>query len=428
MGNMLRSPLFLMALTIFIDFTGFGLVIPLLPFWAQHLGASPVGVGLILTIYALAQFLCTPILGALSDRYGRKRIICISLCIEVISFALTALAHTLPMLLVARAVGGIGASNIGSAQAVVSDVTPPERRAAGMGAIGAAIGLGFVVGPALGGLFSPHDELTPFWIALGLALGNALLVLWLLPETRKQRRDTAISSKSRHVLLSGWGKVSRNPAILSLVLVNLLYTLAFTGMETVFPLLTQKNFGWHATQNGYVFTYVGIVIVLMQGGLVGRLVKRWGERNLMLGGLVLLGCGLLMLIRSTNLAILLIAVGILSIGDGAVTPTSSAVLSLLTPDGEQGEILGFSQGLGGLGRTIGPLIAGALFTLQPGAPFLAGGVFALLAIAITLPVMTNIQRSIESHKSVAGQQSIREAEQGDAFEASQHKLAHPSRP
>src|SRR5205807_1184529 len=141
MGKMVRSPLFLMALTIFIDFTGFGLVIPLLPFWAQRLGANPVGVGLILTTYALAQFLFTPILGALSDRYGRKRIILLSLCIEVISFALTALASSLPMLLIARVVGGIGASNIGSAQAVVSDVTPPEKRAAGMGTIGAAIGM-----------------------------------------------------------------------------------------------------------------------------------------------------------------------------------------------------------------------------------------------------------------------------------------------
>lgn len=411
MGKIVRSPLFLMALTIFIDFTGFGLVIPLLPFWALRLGANPLGVGLIITTYALAQFLCTPLLGTLSDRYGRKRIILISLCIEVVAFALTALAQTLPMLLIARVIGGIGASNIGSAQAVVSDVTPPEKRAAGMGAIGAAIGLGFVVGPALGGLLSPHGELTPFWVAMGLALLNALLVLLLLPETRERQDGTSAAHEGLGVLFSGWSKVSHNTAILSLVLVNLLYTLAFTGMETVFPLLTQKNFGWHATQNGYVFTYVGLVIVLMQGGLIGRLVKRWGERNLMLGGLVLLGLGLLMLIWSSSLALLLIAVGLLSIGDGAVTPTSSAVLSLLTPAEEQGEILGLSQGLGGLGRVIGPVIAGALFTLSPGAPFLAGGAFAALAILVTLPALSSIQRAIESHMQEARQQPAREGAQ-----------------
>lgn len=398
MDKMLRSPLFLMALTIFIDFTGFGLVIPLLPFWAEHLGANPLGVGLILTTYALAQFLCTPILGLLSDRYGRRRIILLSLCIEVLSFGLTAGANSLPFLLFARVVGGVGAANIGSAQAVVSDVTPPEKRAAGMGAIGAAIGLGFVVGPALGGVFSPHGEVTPFWIAMGLAMVNALLVFFLLPETRKKQDGSTAPRMGIGILFASWGKVARRGSIASLVLVNLLYTLAFTGMETVFPLLTQRNFAWGARQNGYVFTYVGFLVVLMQGGLVRRLVKRWGERNLMLGGLVFLSLGLLLLVWSSNLALLLIAVGILSLGDGAVTPTSSAVLSLLTPEMEQGEILGFSQGLGGLGRVIGPLIAGSLFALGPDLPFLTAGAFALLAILITLPVMTTIQQTIQARK------------------------------
>lgn len=408
MGKMIRSPLFLMALTIFIDFTGFGLIIPLLPFWAEHLGAGPLGVGLLLTVYALAQLLFTPLLGSLSDRYGRKRIILISLCIEVVSFALTALATTLPILLIARVVGGIGASNIGSAQAVVADVTPPEKRAAGMGTLGAAIGMGFVVGPALGGLFSSGSQTLPFWIALGMALLNALLVFCLLPETRK-RQEHAPTREGLGILFSGWSKVVQHRAIVSLVLVNLLYTLAFTGMETVFPLLTQKNFGWNATQNGYIFTYVGVLIVLMQGGMVRPLVKRWGERNLMLAGLVLLGLGLIMLIWSANLALLFAAVGVLSIGDGAVTPTSSAVLSLISPSDEQGEILGFAQGLGGLGRAVGPIIAGVLFSIGPGIPFLTGGVFAVLAILVTLPAMTRIQQAIESHKIHAQSEAVGKA-------------------
>lgn len=394
MHKFVRSPLFLMALTIFIDFTGFGLVIPLLPFWAEHLGANALGVGLILTTYALAQFLFTPLLGSLSDRYGRKRIIFVSLCIEALAFALTALANSLPLLLIARIISGIGASNIGSAQAVVSDVTPPEKRAAGMGIIGAAIGAGFVVGPALGGLLAPHGEITPFLVALVMALLNALLVLFFLPETRRQQAVQKTSGK----FFVGWNKVMHHGPVLSLVLVNLFYTLAFTGMETVFPLLTQQSFGWSASQNGYVFTYVGLLIIVMQGGLVRQLVKRYGERNLMISGLLLLGAGLLMLIWSTNLAFLLIAVGTLSIGDGAVTPTSAAVLSLLTPAEEQGEILGFAQGLGGLGRAIGPIIAGALFTLGSGVPFLAGSCFALLAILVTLPVMANIQQTLLDRK------------------------------
>src|SRR6266480_1894962 len=184
MSKMVRSPLFLMALTIFIDFTGFGLVIPLLPFWAEHLGAGPAGVGLILTVYALAQFIFTPVLGKLSDHYGRKPVIFSSLLIEAVSFAFTALAGSLPLLLLARFIGGLGASNIGSAQALVADVTPPQGRARGMGMIGAAIGLGFVVGPALGGVLAPLGTAVLFWVAMLVALANALLVLRFLPETR----------------------------------------------------------------------------------------------------------------------------------------------------------------------------------------------------------------------------------------------------
>lgn len=398
MGKLVRSPLPLMALTIFLDFTGFGLIIPLLPFWAEHLGANALGVGSLLATYALAQFLCTPVLGALSDRYGRRRVIIFSLCVEVFSFALTALAGSLPMLLIARVIGGLGASNVGTAQAVIADITPPEKRAAGMGTIGAAIGMGFVVGPAIGGLLASHGEATPFWMAMGMALANMLLVLLLLPETRRQQEGKSSSRMRAGMVLFGRGRSKGNKTVASLVLVNLLFTLAFTGMEAVFPLLTQKNFGWNALQNGYIFTYIGIIIVLMQGGLVRHLVKRLGEFRLMLIGLAVFGLGLLLLTWSVNLALLLTSVGMLSLGDGAVTPTGSAVLSLIASENEQGEILGFAQGLGGLGRACGPLIAGALFSLGSGIPFLAGGLLALLAILVTLPVMPNIQHAVQAQK------------------------------
>src|SRR6266487_5941323 len=194
MHKMTRSPLFLMALTIFIDFAGFGIILPLLPFWAQRFGAGPVGVGLVLTIYALAQFLFTPALGTLSDRYGRRPIILAALLIEALSLALSALSGSLLILLMARFIGGLGASNIGSAQAVVADVTPAEGRARGMGLIGAAIGLGFVVGPALGGLLAPLGPAVPFWAAMGVAIVNALLVILFLPETRHVRTTTMAAS------------------------------------------------------------------------------------------------------------------------------------------------------------------------------------------------------------------------------------------
>jgi multidrug resistance protein len=384
MSRIARSPIFLMALTIFVDFTGFGLIIPLLPFWAKRLGADPLGVGLVLTIYALAQFLFTPVLGSLSDRYGRRPVILASLCVEACGFALTALAGSLPALLAARFIGGLGASNLGSAQAVVADVTPPEGRARGMGMIGAAIGLGFVVGPALGGVLALHGLTAPFWAATVVALLNAALVARFLPETRR-RGSAAVAAAGRGLgaLLGGWRRLGERPLVARLVLVNLLFTIAFTAMEAVFPLLTLHRFGWGATQNGYLFTYIGVIVVVMQGGLVGRLVKRWGERRLLLMGLVVLAAGLALLPVVGGLASLVVALGLLAAGEGAVTPTLSALLSLTSTAETQGEILGVAQGVAGLGRIIGPLVGGALFTaIGAGAPFLVGGVLALVAAGI----------------------------------------------
>ena len=400
MRRAIRSPLFLMGLTVFIDITGFGLVLPLLPFWAQRLGADAFVIGLITTTYALAQFLFTPLLGALSDRYGRRPVILVSLIVEAAAFAMTALAGTLPMLLVARFVGGMGASNIGSAQAVVADVTPPEQRARGMGVIGAAIGLGFVVGPALGGLLATLGAAIPFWVAMGVALLNALLVWRFLPETRAAHEAPPRSKGAR--AFAGWRRALSKPLVARLILINLLFTLAFTAMEAVFALFTQQTFGWNATQNGYVFAYVGVIIVVMQGGLVGRLVKRWGERPLLIGGLALLSVGLILLPFSSSVGILLAALGLLSVGEGAVTPTSSALLSLASPDGRQGETLGLSQGIGSLGRIIGPLAAGWLFlTFGASAPFLAGGMLTVAALLVALPTFGPSSRSSASQTIAA---------------------------
>jgi multidrug resistance protein len=391
MHKMTRSPVFLMALTIFIDFASFGLILPLLPFWAEHLGANPTEVGLILTFYALAQFIFTPLLGVLSDRFGRKPIIVVSLLIEAFSLALSGLAGSLVVLLIARFIGGIGASNIGSAQAVVADVTPPEGRARGMGMIGASIGLGFVVGPAIGGLLSPIGPAVPFMVAMAVAIVNALLVIAFLPETHKERgaAKTGFSAKKGSGLLpSGVGQVLRNTTITRFIMINFLFTMAFTAMEAVFALFSHQRFGWTAKENGYIFTYVGFIVVLMQGGLVGQLVKRFGERTLLIAGLVMLAAGLALLPWSTSLAFILVALGIVSAGNGAVTPTTSALLSLASPHEAQGETLGFAQGIASLGRIVGPLVAGGMYSLVgPGAPFLIGSILTILAILIALPSM-----------------------------------------
>lgn len=381
-----------MALTILIDFTGFGLILPLLPFWAEHVGANPFDIGLLLTMYALAQFIFTPVLGTLSDRYGRRPVIIISLLIEAVSLALTALAGNLPLLFFARFIGGLGASNIGSAQAVVADVTTPAERAKGMGLIGAAIGVGFVIGPALGGVLSPLGAMLPFWVAMCVALVNALLVIVFLPETHAThtRRTEVVARVQRGAgaLFSGWRSALRYPAVLRLIVINLLVTLAFTAMESVFALFAQHNFGWTAVQIGYIFTYVGVIVVIMQGGLVGQLVKRFGEQRLMLAGLVFLAVGLILLAFSVQVALVVIALGILSIGDGAVNPTISTLLSFASSEDAQGETLGLAQGVGGLGRMLGPLAAGSIYALAgPGIPFIVGGMLSIAAALLALPTL-----------------------------------------
>jgi multidrug resistance protein len=391
-----RSPLLLMALTVLIDFTGFGIIIPLLPFWAQHLGASPVQVGLIITVYSLAQFIFLPVLGRLSDRYGRRPIILWSLLIEVVSLALTALSGTLALLLVARFIGGMGAANIGAAQAVVSDTTPPAGRAKGMGFIGAAIGLGFVLGPALGGGLATLGLTAPFWFAAGVALINAALVFFLLPETRTAQTASAAAQRSGS-LWSALMDSLRSPAVARLIAVNLLYTLAFTAMEAMYPLFSQKMFGWGATQNAYIFVFVGVIMVIVQGGLVGRLSKLWGVQSLLLIGLALLSVGLFLLPFGTQLSVMLIAVGVLSAGSGVVSSMSSALASLATPSETQGQTLSLIQSSGGLGRIIGPVAAGWIFAVGgAGAPFVVGGLLAALALLVALPRIALQQPPIEA--------------------------------
>lgn len=412
MNKFFRSPLFLMALTIFIDIAGFGLILPLLPFWAEHLGANPLEVGLILTIYALAQFIFTPILGSLSDRFGRKPIIIGSLLIEAFSLALTGFAGSLTVLLIARFIGGIGASNIGSAQAVVADVTPPEGRARGMGMIGAAIGLGFVIGPAIGGILAPIGPAVPFIVAMVIAIINALLVLLFLPETHNVReisKTNTVSTEQKGILPSGLGQLLRNKTLTRLIVINLLFTTAFTAMEAVFALFSQHMFGWTAKENGYIFAYVGLIIVIMQGGLIGQLVKRFGEQKLLIAGLLMLALGLALLPLSSTLAVMLIALGILSAGNGAVTPTVSALLSLTSPRAVQGKVLGLSQGIASLGRIVGPLIAGSIYSLiGPGAPFILGSVLTFLALLIAFPVIPAVLNHSETAITASNEVTIDE--------------------
>jgi multidrug resistance protein len=375
-----RSPLVVVVIALFLDFVSLTLAMPLLPFWAEHLGATPLMLGGLITAYALAQLACTPALGVLSDRYGRKPVIVTSLLLSGASFALTALAGSLLVLFAARIVGGLGASIVGAAQAVVADRVAPRDQARAMGFIGAAIGLGHVFGPALGGALSTLGTTVPFWVAALLALGNAALVWTLLPETHRPALEGGHVTST-----TSWTSLIRAGSMRRLAVVALVFALVTVVLETVLALFTSRTFGWVAVENGWLFAYLGIVVVVMQLGVVGALAKRTGERRLLVAGLGITGMGLLLLGASRDVPALVAAIGLIGVGSGTVAPLLPTLFSFASPPELRGAVLGFAQGLSGVGRLVGPLLAGGLFTVQVGLPFLASGLLCLLGGFLLLP-------------------------------------------
>ncbi len=370
-----RRVLPLMALTVFIEMAGFALALPMLPFWAQKFGADAFAIGMMMAAYSIAQLIFTPLVGSLSDRFGRRRIIIATLILEALGFIGTALAWSVPTLLLARFIGGIGGSSIGSAQAVVADVTGPEDRARGMGFIGAAIGLGFVVGPAGGALLVFVGPDMPFWGAAAVPLLDALIVALVLPET------LSLGARTKAKVLEF--TPLRLPAVRNLIAVTLLFTIAFAGMETVLPLFTQSALGWGAVENGIAFALVGITMVIIQGGLIGRLVKRYGERALLISGLLLCAGGLVILPLGALFALIILGAGLTTLGYALIYPTSSSLLSYAAPEDRQGVTLSLARSASGLARVIGPAVAGILYSaVSASAPFFVSA--AITAAAVLL--------------------------------------------
>jgi multidrug resistance protein len=386
----------LVTVALFLDFVSLTLAMPLLPFWAEQLGATPVVLGGLITAYALAQLAFTPVLGALSDRYGRKPVIVLSLLLSGASFALTALAGSLAMLFAARIVGGLGASIVGAAQAIVGDRVAPREQARAMGYIGAAIGLGHVFGPALGGALSTFGTTVPFWVAAALGFGNVALIWTLLPETH--RRVSPVDAAPN----APWTTLIRSTAMRRLAVIALLFALVTVTLETVLALFTSRTFGWVAVENGWLFAYLGIVVVVMQLGIVGRLAQRFGERRLLFVGLNVTAIGLLLLGVSAALVPAVVAIGLIGVGSGLISPLLPTLFSFASPPELRGAVLGFAQGLSGIGRLTGPLIAGGLFTIEIGLPFLATGLLCVLGAFLLLPTIDPSPAASVSQPITAG--------------------------
>jgi DHA1 family tetracycline resistance protein-like MFS transporter len=362
-----RSATLALFFTVFIDLIGFGIVLPLLPSYAARLQVGDTGIGFVVASFSLMQFL----LGG-------------SAC----SYLLFAYAGSFRMLLLSRLIaGGMGAT-VNVAQAYLADVTPPERRARAMGLIGAAFGLGFVVGPAIGGLTSRWGEAAPGLVAAGLSVANFLLAWFRLPETRVHRPKESVTSGAVH-----WRLLVAPYAVL------LLSTIAFTVMYVVFPLYVERTLGYDRHHTAYLFVLLGFVTAAVQGGLVGRLVQRFGERRLMEAGCLLVALGLGLVPWTTgggqqhHLQWLLGALLVLGVGTGLISPSTTGYVSRIAPPSEQGRALGLLTSVSAIARIVGPVMAGGLNQLL-GSPAtfvtmaclsLAGGVAGFAARGTDAP-------------------------------------------
>ncbi|MEQ8165510.1 MAG: MFS transporter, partial [Alphaproteobacteria bacterium] len=338
--------------------------------------------------YSLTQFIAAPIWGRISDTIGRRPVFIMSLCGVVVSYIWLGFADSLAALIAARALGGFMAGNITAAFAYIADVTAPEHRARGMGMIGAAFGLGFIAGPAIGGLLAGADAATadfqtPPFAAAGLSLTALILTFFFLkeslsPEIRAGAKETprGIIGPLIHNL--------RHPRIGFLIFLSFLATFVFAGMEATFAMWSERTYGWGPAQNGYLFAFVGILIAVIQGGLIGRLAGRFGEAQLVLGGAVILAAGMFLIPFSTHLPMLVATMAILAVGFSILSPALNSLISLSSRDNEHGTVMGAARSATTLSRVLGPIWAGMLFwLLGKDWPYWIGAVlmlgFAVLA-------------------------------------------------
>jgi multidrug resistance protein len=386
-----RSPLFVLFLTVFIDLVGFGIIIPVLPLYAENFHATPMAIGWLTGIYSGMQIIFTPILGKLSDRFGRRPVLLVSIAGTAVGFALMGMAQSLTLLFVARILAGITGGNISSPQAYIADVTAPEKRSRAMGMIGAAFGLGFTFGPLIGGLMSRISYGAPFFFAAGLAVANAVLVYLILPESlsREHRAKPHEEASITEVFRHGRG------AMFALVVATYFFLIAgFAIMTTLFALFTEKRFGYDAHANGYLFGFIGIIAVIVQGGLIGRLIKIFGEVALTRTGMILTTLSLALLPLSNNLTTLLLVCAGLAAGSGFASPPLSGLASQMIERNWQGRALGVMQSAGSTGRLLGPLLGGSLLmfdlhkpvTEYGRTPFLVGALICFIGVLLAFCV------------------------------------------
>jgi multidrug resistance protein len=358
--------------TVALDLVGFGIVVPILGRYAERFGANGLQVGLMFASFSIAQMVFAPILGRISDKVGRKPVIVFSLIGTAIGSFVTGAAGALWVLFLGRILDGASGASVAVAQGAVADIAPPEQRARLMGMMGAAFGVGFVVGPALGGLAALGGPHVPFYLAGTIAAVNAVAAMIRLPETKP---DTS------HITEKHQRGSALSPALKRFALVGFLSMLGFAGFEATFSIWGQKQFGFTEGSASIVFVFVGVTLVAVQGGLIGSLTEKLGSRKLLRIGLSLVAVGLLLLGITTTWPLLFVALFLLSLGQGISGPSGGALVAELAPVERRGEAIGYQQSTAAFGRVAGPVMAGALFDhVGISAPFLVSGILIVFAV------------------------------------------------
>lgn len=346
-----RSALAILFVIVFVDLLGFGMVIPVMPLYAERLGASDAWVGLLAAGYSLMQFVFAPIWGRLSDRIGRRPVLLVSIAMTALAFAMYGAASTFAVLLASRLFAGAATANIAIARAFVADVTPPEGRAKGMGLIGAAFGLGFVLGPVLGGLLSQRSLSLPPYAAAALAAVNGIAALFVLPEPEEH----TVREEARRSRFAAFFAEMRHAGIRRLIWIYGLSVLAFSAMESTYSLLVTKRYGLDLTHANYLFAYIGVLVAAVQGGLIGRLTRAYGEKRLLVAGLLFQALALVVLPFAGGKVGLVVATAPLAIGAGLSQPSLASLLSRLAASEDQGGTLGIGESASAIGRVVGPV-------------------------------------------------------------------------
>jgi DHA1 family tetracycline resistance protein-like MFS transporter len=371
------------GLIVLIDMLGFALIVPLLTFYADSFGATELQTGLLVSSYALMQMIGAPILGRLSDKYGRRPVFLISIFGTFIGFLLLGFANSLWWLFASRILSGLTAGNISVAQAYIADVTDEKNRARGMGMIGAAFGIGFILGPAIGGTLSVYGFDVPAFVAAGLTFINLVAVYFWLPESlTEERRAELVSRKKADVSLAALFAALQRPLVGPLLWVRFGFAVAFNSFQTVFPLYVLYKFGLNAQQTGYILAYLGIVLVIMQGGVIGPLSERFKESNLLVIFLTFALIGMIGWAVTPSVTLLLVAMFPMAVGAGSFNALINSAISKAVTRDEVGGMLGFGAGLESSTRIVMPVLAsyllGAYGTSTPG--YMGSVVMAIVVV------------------------------------------------